>query len=91
MFTHNNIHVTLPNGDIFSVAVINGKSEVAVFRGTGDRDFVPVPEWSGEDYDDDVLPISGDAESLARVLGLAIKWAEWQNTHLIAHALDQAL
>ena len=91
MFALDTIHLSLPNGDTFSLACVNGRCEVAVLRRSPGRDFVPVHEWSGEDYDDDVLPISGSAESLAITLGAAIRWAEGEKARLMALALDQAL
>lgn len=87
----NTIHLALPNGDTFSIAELNGKHEVAVLRGQPAMCFVPVPEWSGMDYNDDVLPISGTTESLIDILGTAIAWANEQKSQRLAQALDQAL
>ena len=84
---HDNIHFSLPNGAIFSIASLNGSPEVAVLTDDG---FVPVSEWYGE-YDDDVLPLDGSATSLARALGAAVAWAEREKARLLAQALDQAL
>ena len=90
MFQHDNIHITLPNGDTFSIASLNGLKEVAVLQnGTGN--FVPVTEWRlGSDTHGDVLPVV-DAVALSGALNNAIAWAEWDNARLMALALDQAL
>lgn len=91
MFQHDNLHFVLPNGDTLSVASINGRYEVAILRTSSPgRGFVPTMEWLGEG-DDDVFPIINNAEVIVKILGAAIRWAEWEKTHLIARALDQAL
>jgi len=88
---HDNLHFVLPNGDTLSVASINGCYEVAVLRTSSPgRAFVPTMEWLGEG-DEDVFPIINNADVIVKILGTAIKWAEWEKVHLIAHALDQAL
>ncbi len=76
----DNIHLTLPNGAIFSIACIDGrKYEVAVMDDNG---FVPVSKWycgddnSPNDYGDDVKQISNSATEFDLVLDTAIRWAE---------------
>lgn len=86
---HDNIHFTLPNGSVFSIASMGRIYEVAVLN---DNDFVPVSEWMDNPfYHNDVLPIAGTTSDLNRVMGRATAWAEKQKSSRLAEALDQAL
>lgn len=84
----DNIQFSLPNGAIFSIACIDGKSEVAVMNEEG---FVPVSVWfdgNGDDSDP-ILPIAQYATSLDKALDTAIKWAQDDKNGEMARALDQ--
>lgn len=87
-YRHDNIHFSLPNGAIFSIACINGKTEVAVMTEEG---FVPVSVWFGGNGDDSnpILPIAQYATSLDEALDTAIKWAQDDRNGEMARALDQ--
>lgn len=88
---HDNIHFTLPNGAIFSIACLNGRHEVAVMSAEG---FIPTAVWyykDGDDDDDPILPITGFAKGLDQALDTAIQWAEDEKNGEMARALDQAL
>lgn len=91
-FRHDNIHFTLPNGNIFSVARINNRHEVAVLD---EGNFVPLVEWYGKNslWSDDevILRITAQASALWDVLGTAVAWSDRDKRRLMAEALDQAL
>ncbi len=91
-FRHDNIHFTLPNGNIFSVARINNRHEVAVLD---EGNFVPLVEWYGKNslWSDDevVLRINAQASTLRDILGTAVAWGDRDKRRLMAEALDQAL
>ncbi len=91
-FRHDNIHFTLPNGNIFSIVRINNNHEVAVLD---EHDFVPLSEWYGKDsmWSDDevVLRINAQASTLRDILGTAVAWSDREKNRLMAEALDQAL
>lgn len=78
---HDNIHFTLPNGNIFSIASLDKSPEVAVMNDDG---FIPVSEWTGQDYDNDVLRVDLSATTLWHHLGTAIAWAERQKASVLA-------
>jgi len=90
-FKHDNIQLHLPNDCIFSIACWNERHEVAVMDGNG---FVSVSTWyanGDQQYDDDVLPISGTAIALDNALDKAIAWATKEKNKELSQAWDQAL
>lgn len=77
MLTHNNIHLSLPNGATFSIVQLTTQSttthEVAVLN---HGKFVPVSDWSGYDHaTDDVWRFNGGTADLAMLIAKATAWA----------------